>query len=104
METWSRATNLAGIVKIQDVRDLLKKYKFGIPEYVSRCQREVFPPHPAGARVSRGLSIYHLSMILVGLRGTEATTEFLKRFRYNPFWDVARQVAIGNEILAKYSK
>ena len=104
VETWSRAANLAGIKKIQDVRESLRKYKLGIPEYVSRCRGEVFPPHPEGARISRGLSIYHLSMMLFSLRGTEATTQFLKSFRYNPFWDVARQVAIAEEIVAKYSK
>ncbi len=104
LEIWSRAANLAGIKKLQDAHNYLDKYKLGIPEYVSRCKSEIYPPHPAGARVSRGLSIYHLSLILVSLRGTEATTQFLRSFRYNPIWDVARQVAIAEEIVAKYSK
>ena len=51
-----------------------------------------------------GLCLYHLGMMLMNMRGKEATLQFLEAvgFKGNVSWDVARQVTIAKEIVARY--
>ena len=98
----SRAANLAGMTKLRDVRDSLTKYRTGILEFARRCWQEVWP-HDQVTQASKGVCIYQLGLLLVSVRGREATAEFLKALGIPLTWDIARQVAIAEEIVAKYS-
>jgi len=104
VEERARAATLAGMAKLQDVRDSLAKYRTALPEFVRRCYGELWPKPPQGFEASKGISIFHLGLMLVGAKGADATTEYLKRFRLNPGWDVERQVAIASEAAGKYPK
>jgi putative GTP pyrophosphokinase len=103
VERRSMAAKLAGMTKLQNVRDHLKKYRHAVPEYAGRCKREVWADSPSGNAVTKGVSIYHLSQFLVNLQGTEATDKFLKAHGFVRLWDTSRQVAIAREIAEKYS-
>ena len=100
----ARIANWSGLEKMQQLRESLAQYKSSIPPFVRQCGEELWPGR-AGAHVARGVCIYHLCMILAGLRGKQATVEFFKQFGgIAPGWDMARQAAIAQEVVAKYSK
>lgn len=103
VETRSAAAKAAGMTKLQEVRDSLEKYKADIPEFVRRCLQDVWSPNPPGTHAARGLCIYQLSQFLVSVKGTNETIEFLRMFQLDRTIDVARQVAIAQELAAKRS-
>lgn len=98
-ERRSRAARLAGIEKLQEIRDLLLKYKAVIPRYSSQCRREVWMHIPPSPQLGKGVSIYHLSQMLANLRGVDATTEFFKAYGFNPDWNIARQVQVARKVV-----
>ena len=104
VERRSNAARLAGMTKLQQVRDALEENKTSIPEFVHRCRQQGLWPPASSNQASRGLSIHHLALLVVSLRGTEATLEYLKAMGINVKWDVARQVNIAREINAKRLK
>jgi putative GTP pyrophosphokinase len=102
VEIASKAARLAGMTKLQDIRDSLKQYGVAIPEFVRRCLAEVWPSQPQRRPYSKSVSVYQLAVILVSRRGKDALVEFYKVFEMNVTWDTARQAAIAQEILRKY--
>jgi len=100
-----RASSLKflGLTKLQDLRDSLEQFKNAIPEYVDRCRREKLWPGTSTRLLARGLSIYHLSVMLASLRGTEATAQFWADLGTKPSWDTEHQAAIVKEVAAKHS-
>lgn len=105
VEKYARDAIYAGMGKLQDVRDFLKRFRSGIPEYVRRCREEVWLHSPRGTTFPRGVCIYHLATIVVGSRRTGETLEFIKaRGGAGATWSIDRQEAIAQEIVAKYPK
>jgi ppGpp synthetase/RelA/SpoT-type nucleotidyltranferase len=94
---------LAGMGRLQDVRGSLKKYEKAIPDFVSRCNAELWHRPTDGAVFSKGSSIFQLSNFIVNLQGTKAADEFLKRQGLTPEWDMSREIAIAKEIATQYS-
>ncbi|QNI32784.1 RelA/SpoT domain-containing protein [Alloacidobacterium dinghuense] len=105
-EMRARAANLAGLKTLRDLRKALKQYEEGIVEYVSRC-RSVWHTGPSStSHLQKGLCIYHLAMMLLAIRGNEVVLEALKSLRINPSsaWNVTGQIAIAQEVMAKYDQ
>jgi ppGpp synthetase/RelA/SpoT-type nucleotidyltranferase len=102
MERLASSLNFIGLTKLQQLRDSLEQFKNAIPEYADRCRREkvwsVTGAHP----LPKGVSIYHLSFMLVGIRGKEALAHFWAELGGLNF-DFGRQAAIAKEVAAKYS-
>ena len=92
-----------GLTKLQELRDSLEQFRDAIPEYVDRCRREKVWPMPSGGVLPKGVSIYHLSGMLVSLRGKEAMVQFWGESGAKPAWDIEHQAAIAKEVAAKYS-
>lgn len=99
----SKIVNLAGMTKLQDLRDSLKKYERAIPEYVRRCKLEIWSGSVPWNTVGRGSSIHHLVMLMVNLRGAEATVRFRKSMKFRSTLDNTRLAAIAKEVVAKYT-
>jgi len=93
-----------GLTKLQEVRDALKKHKAAIPQFAGQCKKELWRPSTKDSQLSKGVCIFQLGLMLVSLRGLEATVEFLKTSNVIIYWNVARQVTIAKEIVAKYSR
>lgn len=101
----SRLANRCGLKNMQELRDSLNLHKNSIPEFVRRCMSGLWPPQNPNSLISRGVCIHHLTMLLASLRGIRETTEFLAKFAGKPpAWDIARQVTIAEEVVAKHSK
>jgi GTP pyrophosphokinase len=104
-EVRSNAARLAGMTKLQDLRDALAKYRSAIPEYALRCRREVWPDAPTTPELTKGVCVYAVGLILVNIRGEQATLEYLDVYGVKqPDWDIARQITIGKEIAARYPR
>jgi putative GTP pyrophosphokinase len=102
-ELLSGTVNLAGMKKMQDLRESLTTYREGILEYVRRC-REFWPEPKSPSPVGKGISILNLAMLLISAQGVDAAREATKPFGVNPNPDVfTRQVAVAKEIMAKYA-
>jgi hypothetical protein len=97
------ATKLAGMIKLQDVRDALKQYGKVVPEFVSRCNGELWHRPLRGTVVPRGFCIFQMANFLVHLHGATATDEFLKMQGLTPEWDMAKEIAIAREIAERHS-
>jgi len=104
LEMRRRTVTAAGLTRIQEIRDLLKRFKQGLPEYLNQCKKEIWSDEPVGAEVYKGLCLYHLGLLVVNQLGEEATLAFLAEagFRGQVRWDVSRQVTIGKAIAEKY--
>lgn len=74
IETFSKLIRFAGLTSLQDLRRSLTKYKSTLPKYVKMCLEHLGPP-PTGTRLIRGLSIYHLAMMLIAASGEEQINE-----------------------------
>lgn len=103
IERRASSLNLLGLTKLQDLRDSLEQFKKAIPEYVDRCRREKLWSKPSTRPLARGLSIYHLSVMLASLRGEEAMAQFWADLGAKPNWDTERQAAIAKEVAARHS-
>jgi ppGpp synthetase/RelA/SpoT-type nucleotidyltranferase len=105
VEMYARDAIYAGMGKVQDVRDFLRRFRSGIPEYVRRCRKEVWPRSLGKTALPRGVCIYHLATMVVGSRRTGETVEFIKaRGGVGATWSIDHQEAIAQEIVAKYPK
>lgn len=103
IERWTSVTRLAGITKLQELHNLLDRFKTGIPEYLSRCRTEVWPHMRGTSSLYRGVSIYHLAVMLVCSRDLPSAMKLHEEYGWKDIsWDVARQVAISRAIVAKY--
>ena len=102
VESRLRVATQAGLTRINDLRESLKKFKIAIPAFVLRCRDEVWPS-TSTSYLTRGVCIYHLALILVGLRGEDATLGFLTAISFSPTWNVTRQVEIAREIATRYA-
>jgi putative GTP pyrophosphokinase len=98
------AVIFAGMTKIQDVRSTLKRFERALPKYLERCKKEIWSHLRSGAEAPKGFCLYHLGLILMNIKGKEATLQFLEAvgFKGKIEWDVERQVTIAKEVFAKY--
>jgi putative GTP pyrophosphokinase len=103
-ESRARAAKLAGMKNLQDVRDLLRKYGPGVPEFVRRCREEFWPEHQTASKVSRGVSIFQLSRLVASIHFHDSARAFEEGLPSTTTWDLARQVKIAAEIVAKYPR
>jgi putative GTP pyrophosphokinase len=102
VEARAGAATGAGIAKLQELRESLIKHQEALQEFVARCAKEIWP-RSAVDRVVGGLCIYHLGVFLTSARGKECVLEFLKQRGISQItFDVSRQVALAQEISAKY--
>jgi putative GTP pyrophosphokinase len=94
----------AGAKTLQDLRSLLRQYKPGILEFVTRCQK-IWPSPTTATRPDPGFCIFHLGLLVTGGRGLEAAVELLKLHgAREPFsWDLNTQVEVARDIVAKYA-
>jgi ppGpp synthetase/RelA/SpoT-type nucleotidyltranferase len=92
-----------GLTKLQELRDSLEQFKNAIPEYVDRCRREKVWQMTGVGILPKGISIYHLSGMLVSLRGKEAIVKFWTELGPAPHWNTELQAAIAKEVAAKHS-
>ena len=99
VERRARAARLAGMATLQDVRDLLLRYREVVPAYSAQCRRELWGHIPPSPTLGQGVSIYHMSMLIAVSKGVDAAVEFYKQYGINPIWNVDRQVVIGRGIL-----
>jgi GTP pyrophosphokinase len=102
LEWRARDAKAAGANTVQDLRDLLARYRQEIPEFAARCQKELWPPPSHDARFMKGVSIYNLAFLLASSQGQAAVMDFTKLHKLAVTWDIAKQVAIAQEILKKY--
>lgn len=91
----------AGLTKLQDVRDSLIRYRAAVLEYVSRC-RKFWPEPPSPAPIAKGVCIINLAMMLISVRGVDAVLAAQKPFGSLANWDIAQQVSVAREVVAKY--
>jgi len=94
----SRSALLAGMKKIQDIRDALAKYGTVLPEFAHRCREELWSSYRKNPSYVGGVCIYNLSMFLVSVQGSAAIREFLTAYGFTVTWDIDRQAAIAQEI------
>ena len=93
-----------GITKLQELREALTIHKRSVPEFVSRCRREIWPATSSSSEVPKGLCIAHLGLLLTSLQGTARIVEYLQlRGVKTVQWNLDRQVAIAKEVAAKYT-
>jgi hypothetical protein len=101
LELRSATLNAAGITKLQDVKENLRKYKASIPEFVRRCKNDgVWPTNP-GSQVPKSVSLFQLAQIIMSLRGTDGVAAFNKAAGINTPGDATRQVAIAKDAAPK---
>ena len=103
LEKRASCASLAGITKVQELRQSLTKYAAAIPEYARRCRNELWKDLSVGRQAEGGISIYWLSLIVVSLRGEEAALDFFRSLKINPLAYLERQVAISREVVAKFA-
>jgi putative GTP pyrophosphokinase len=92
-----------GLTKLQELRDSLEQFKNAIPEYLDRCRREKVWLVTDVHDLPKGISIYHLSGMLAGLRGKDAIVQLWTELGTRPSWNVERQAEIAKEVAAKHS-
>jgi ppGpp synthetase/RelA/SpoT-type nucleotidyltranferase len=104
VEGRAAGANQAGISKLQDLGDLLKKCRKALLEFVTRCNKEVWPA-PSSHHSPPGLCVHLLSLFLVSKQGKDKLLEFLKLKGIASLekLNLDLQVAIAQEIAAKYS-
>lgn len=94
----------AGIGTLQEVRDLLQKYEFAVPEYLRRCWDEHLWAAAASGPLPRSLSLYHLGGFVSSTRGVPAVGKFWSDLEVKVSFDLARQVAIAQDVAARFSR
>jgi putative GTP pyrophosphokinase len=85
---------LAGMTKLQDVHDSLAKFRSAVISYVRRREQE-----PEVGRLLPGVSIQHLSNMLVYARGTPDPFEYLRVIDLKKS-DIASDIAIAKQAVA----
>jgi putative GTP pyrophosphokinase len=101
LERRAATLNAAGITKLQDLRENLKKYRTSIPEFIRRCRQEnVWPATPIN-QVQTSISLHQLAQMIASLRGTEALAAFYKDTGLNPTWDFGKQAAMARDVSRK---
>jgi putative GTP pyrophosphokinase len=103
IESRLKAANMAGLTRLEDIRDSLAKYETAILEYVERCQSLWHVP--PGFEVAQGVSIYHMAMMLIADRGEKEVVQALDSFGLTRVPnDPAKQSAIARDVLARRPK
>jgi putative GTP pyrophosphokinase len=96
----------SGFKTVQDLENSLAANKGALTEYMRRCVpiwAESFPEE-ASRKLSRGLSIYHLCLLLAGAKGRASLFELFERAdrKISPSLDVNAQILVAQEVAAKY--
>jgi len=103
----ANAANVAGLTTLQMLRESLGKYESDIVEYVERCRREIWQAarRPRGQAIQRGVCIYHLAMMLAATDGQDRVLQAMAISSAGALdWDLAGQVAIARDVMAKYGR
>jgi putative GTP pyrophosphokinase len=92
-----RATSakLAGLDNLSDVRAELEKSRWLVPEFSEICSERLWSREPRDLPAFRGISIYHLALFLMSLKGKRALSEFFVNLKMSPYWDLEAQVAFA---------
>jgi|SRR5271155_1137877 len=106
LELWLRGAHHLGLTTVQALRDCFTQYHGGIIEFVSRCREYWDWPYPGLGPVAPGLSVFQLQKLLIRSRGEEAVLGFTKTLRLSPEMnrELAKQIAVAREIVAKYGE
>ena len=102
LENRAKLARLAGIMEIQELRALLEKHEKAIGEFAKRSVTEKLWPTPSNPFISRSVCIAQLAQLLVSAQGTQALSNFNAAFGIQVRWDLAHQVNIAQEVMAKY--
>jgi len=94
----SDGLKFAGLLTIQELKTSLEKHKTQIPEFVRRCKAENLWG-PRGKELSKSVSLWHLALLLLSLRGAETITQFYRTAGVSLSSNIDRQVAIAKEIV-----
>jgi putative GTP pyrophosphokinase len=106
VESRTTATRLARITRLTELRNLLEKFRDGIPEFVAVCTRVLEERGISAPRViPRGISIHNLCVVLVASKGVEALQNFMSEYNASSYPnDLAAQIAgIARDIKKKYA-
>ena len=98
LEMLSQVIILAGMTKLEDIRDALEKYRTAIVEYASRCG-SFWYPHPEAPIFNKDTCLWIIANLLISSRGVDAFVQSTKAIGTQPTYDVARQVAIAQEVM-----
>jgi putative GTP pyrophosphokinase len=102
LDLWSRGAHQTGLTTVQALRDSFAQYNEGIVEFVSRCGK--YWGYSAFSSISRGLSTFQLAKLLIRSRGEAEVLRFTEVLKIDAGMnrELADQVAIAREIVAKY--
>jgi putative GTP pyrophosphokinase len=103
-EVRSKAANLSGLARLQDVRDYLERYRPEVLDFAHTCNEELWASsRRPGTRVNKGLSIYQMALMLAGAQGAEPVRNFLVSIGVRSAipWDVERMSVIAKAALQK---
>lgn len=98
-----RAVRSAGFLKLQDIRGALARFAKALPEYAYRCKTELWPTHQSSGAANPGLSLYHLTSLLLAGQGESSIWRLYTAAGVKMTWSAAGQVGIAREILDKFS-
>jgi putative GTP pyrophosphokinase len=99
-----RATvaKLAGMTTLHGLSGSLTRYKDAVVDFVRRFKGEIWP-EGRDYPVTRGVSIYYLSLMLMGARGAQEARKFMESLEVGPIdWDFGKLAAIAKGIVARY--
>lgn len=102
----ARLVASSGFNTVQDLENSLNANRSALTEYMRRCVpiwAESFP-EDATRKLSRGLSIYHLCILLAGAKGRASLFELFERAdrKISPLLDVNAQIQVAQEVAAEY--
>ncbi len=104
IDLWARGARRVRLTTVQALRDSLTQHEVGIVEFVRRCRE--YWGYGTKTYWTRGLSVFQLGKLLIRNEGEAAALKFDKELRLTKAMssEIAAQVAIAREILAKRSK
>lgn len=101
VEARAASVNSAGITKLQNLSDALKKYGDALLEFVTRCTKEVWSP-PSARTFPPGVCLQMLSLFMASKGGKDELVKFLTgRMISFEKLNVDRQVAIAHRDCGK---
>lgn len=99
-----KALKLAGLEKLQDVRNSLRKYQRAIPEFSRRCALSVWVDPGSEVAVARGISLFHMGIMLVSAGGTDKARELQQTIPLMLKAAAPARVSVAREVIAKFAE
>jgi len=104
-EMRSKAANFAGLTKLQDLRRALATLRNATVEFIEKCNTEVWPGTPRSQQAEKGISIYHLALLIAAGRSEDEALEFFKSLGISPIGvNLTRLTAVAKETLGRHQK